>query len=263
MQIGPETIDIDDLPRARFGGLRPEVVEDLFRRVQWNYAQLEFELKKLKTTLEQQPLPQFEQPGDRQSELATSFEPAEERPLEQPAPIEEPPRDLAPRVGQAEGRLVEQRPRTEPDELGRLFLAAALQAAREERESARHDADLMLKKARARTVELNREFEQAKALRQAELTERELEFEDAKVLRESELARLDVALREIRTRIRSALTSIVPVGPVAEPAIGNDSKPNQTDEPEVELPSQALLAGNGNTAAEVGSEPAPLAHSER
>ena len=146
VQIGPNIINIDELPRARVGGLRPEPVEDLFNRVRWNYAQLEFDYQKLKEAFEQQRLPEAEHPGEPQTEVAATVEQVEDRPVDQP-------------------------PRREPDELARITLAAAYRLAHEVRESARRDCELMLKKARIRAREFELDFERSKASRDAELAQ--------------------------------------------------------------------------------------------
>ena len=53
MALEPEAIDLDGLPRTIGGGLKREPVEELLKRVQWEYSQLYYEHKRLKDELEQ------------------------------------------------------------------------------------------------------------------------------------------------------------------------------------------------------------------
>ncbi len=256
MQIGPETIEIEELPRLRIGGLRPDVVENLFRRVQWNYAQLESDYRKLNEALEQLRDPQLELPLEPPSEVPPSEGPSSERPSSA-FPSSELPSSVEPQERRPGG----QRPSLEHDELARRFLAAAQQAAHELRESARRDCELMLKKARARAIELNSEFEHSKALREAKLVEVEREFEHSKAMREAELAALDSAVCEIRDEMMAALRSIVSVELVAEP--GNGTEAGGSPAPELGLPSRALHAVNGGSETARDEEPAAFARTER
>ena len=65
MGLEPHEIDLDGLPRTIGGGLKREPVEELLRRVQWEYSQLYYEHKRLKESAvhpaaEVQPPPQPE-----------------------------------------------------------------------------------------------------------------------------------------------------------------------------------------------------------
>ncbi len=176
MEIGPNEpndIEIEGLPRALVGGLRRSAVQELLRRVQWEYSQLFFEYRKLKEAGEA---------GQR------ADEPRAEPVAALAAPEVEPAAEAA------------EAPRREPDELARLALAAARRTARELRESARRDCELMLKKARLRVVELEHEFERAKASRRAELAE------------------LDAMMDDVRAQMRAALQTIRPEAPAGSPA---------------------------------------------
>ncbi len=243
MKIGSNEINIDGLPRALVGGLKPESVEELLNRIRWDYSQLQFECQQLREAAEQPAARQVEQPSGPKTEPARLPEPAanvetvEARQTGAAATIEAQQPEVA---TPTEPPPVERAPRREPDELARLALAAAHRAARELRESARRDGELTLKKVRARAVELERNFERSRSAYNAELAE------------------LDAMMREMREQMRSALRTIVPVGPSSVPAGAPES--DRRDGPE-RPPAPDPAAANGDTAAVSG--PAPFARSER
>jgi hypothetical protein len=176
MGLEPHEIDLDGLPRTIGGGLKREPVEELLRRVQWEYSQLYFEHKRLKES---------------------GVQPAPERQPPAPQPVaQEPPPPAAPAETQVEQvepvEPVAKRPRREANEVGWAVLASAHRASLELRESARRECDLMLKKARARIVQMEREFERTKQSRATELEE------------------LDAMLSEIREQMRATLESLEP-----------------------------------------------------
>lgn len=141
-------IGIEGLPKTLGGGLKKDAVEDLLRRVQWDYARLYAENEKLKD----------------QIQSIKSASPA--APVEAPPP---PPLVLAEQPAPAPAAAPAAAPRREPDELARLALSAAHKAAREIRESARQDAEGMIRKARGRAVDAEREYEHLKIVAEAEI----------------------------------------------------------------------------------------------
>lgn len=189
-----------------------EPVEDLLRRVQSDYSQLYFEHKKLREALEQADPRPVEQSGQPRAETATTVDRLDPQP-------------------------VRQSPAKDPDEFARLALAAAHRAARELRESARRDCELMLKKAHARVLKLERDFERLKNAN-------------------AELEELDAMMHEIREQMRSALQAILPMpadaASVANPARAQtdlvDGHPRtangEVDAPGDADPAGAYLAGN-------------------
>ena len=62
MGLEPHEIDLDGLPRTIGGGLKREPVEELLRRVQWEYSQLYYEHKRLKES-GVQPAPEPQPPA--------------------------------------------------------------------------------------------------------------------------------------------------------------------------------------------------------
>jgi cell division septum initiation protein DivIVA len=210
MGLEPNEIDLEGLPRTIGGGLKKEPVEELLRRVQWEYSQLYYEHKRLKDSLEDRP-PAADRPGDLEKRTG----------------------DLQKRISAATGSAVEvqpvevqngakvevvrhtDQPPRERDELARVVLSSALQASREMRESARRECELILRKARARVVALERDFERGAAARVAVLAD------------------LDATVHEIREQMRHALETFEPElaapenGAVHElfPAVGSQSRP--------------------------------------
>jgi cell division septum initiation protein DivIVA len=111
MTIEPEAITSTTLPRA-VRGYDTHATDELLKRVAWDYLQLQNTCRQLTAKLEQQG----------------SSTPAD-KPGQQPRPVA---------------------PRAETDDVARTLIAAAQQAAKELRRSAREECEIMLKKARAR-----------------------------------------------------------------------------------------------------------------
>jgi chromosome segregation ATPase len=78
MTLEPNEIDLDALPRTIGGGLKREPVEELLKRVQWEYSQLYFQQKRLKEELANgrnaAPPAQFEQLEAERQALAERLE---------------------------------------------------------------------------------------------------------------------------------------------------------------------------------------------
>jgi len=122
--LKPEEIDPELLPRASIGGgFKPGPVEELLKRVAWDYRQL------------------LHQNHQLHSQLT----------------------DLQARAEEMEQELVVLQARKPPDELARQAFAASQRAARELRESTRQECEDALKKARARAKQIDREFARAEA----------------------------------------------------------------------------------------------------
>jgi cell division septum initiation protein DivIVA len=149
-----QDVNISDLPRTRLGHLKEEAVADLLQRAAWDNRKVVAENKRLAKTVEELT--------QRVEELTTQLVPFEE----------------------AASR------RKDHDELARTLLASAQRAAREERESARQDCELMLKKATQRAEHMEEDV-----TRRAEA-------------RLSELARLEALREEVIARLRSTLEAV-------------------------------------------------------
>jgi cell division septum initiation protein DivIVA len=121
--LRPDEIDPELLPRASVGGFKPGPVEELLKRVAWDYRQLLHDNQQL-----HERLTEFQ---DRTEEL--------------------------------ERQLEAQQSRKPPDELARQTLAASQRAARELRESTRLECEAALKKARMRAKQLEQEHTRAVA----------------------------------------------------------------------------------------------------
>jgi cell division septum initiation protein DivIVA len=134
--LSPNEIDPELLPRASVGGFKRGPVEELLKRVAWDYRQLLHNNHELRGQLAELEA--------RADEL--------ERQLER---IEK------------EGR------RKQPDELARQALAASQRAARELRESTRQECEVAIKKARTRAERIEQQFYQDNARAVAELRELE------------------------------------------------------------------------------------------
>ena len=147
MRIAPDEVNVE-LPRVLVGGLKVGPVAALLRRVAADYTQLYEENEALKETVER-------------LERGAAAVPAA-------APAPQGGRPAVPR---------------EPDELARLVLSTAKQASAELRDSARRESEGMLRKASARS--------------------RQLEHDRAG--QEAELAALDALRRETRAAMRSSL----------------------------------------------------------
>jgi cell division septum initiation protein DivIVA len=164
----PESLDADptSLPR-RFRGYDRAATEELFRRVAWEYGVLAGEHRKLKKTVRE---PQPAAPA----QLAAPAEPA--APPRAPEPVARPPR-------------------SDPDEIARAVLSAAITAAREIRESTRDECERALKKARGRAAKLEADADRAAG--------------DAVAVLE--------AAALLRANLRAALDSLERSGPIPEP----------------------------------------------
>jgi cell division septum initiation protein DivIVA len=159
MPIRPEDLSVSGLPRTSLpGGLKTEAVDDLLRRAAWDYQEALAQLRQFAETVQEQ----------------------------------------ARRIEELEARLAsggaDAGARKDPDELGRTLLEAAQRAARERREEARREAELLLKKAarRAERIELD--------------TRRRLENSLA------EVEELEAFRAEISRGLRSTLETIVALG---------------------------------------------------
>jgi cell division initiation protein len=119
--LRPEDLDISTLPRTRLGHLQEDAVADMLQRAAWSYREALAEGQQLARTVE---------------ELTARFE------------------DLSAQVASLEESRIR---RKEPDELALSLLAAAQRSAREARESARREAELILKKATRRAGRLEKD----------------------------------------------------------------------------------------------------------
>lgn len=124
MALRPEEIDPENLPRGSLGGFKPGPVEELLKRVAWDYRQILHDNKQLHDRLEELQ--------DRAAELERELETLRES-------------------------------RKPPDELARQTLAASQRAARELRESTRQECEAALEKARSRVKRIDREHSRAVA----------------------------------------------------------------------------------------------------
>lgn len=152
--IHPDDFDISALPRTRLGHLKDDAVADFLQRAAWDYRQV---------------LAQKQQLGSSVEELTARIE------------------ELTKQLASLEEAAAH---RKDSDELARSLLAAAQRTAREERDSARRDVELMLKKAARRVERLDEEVE-----RRAE--ERLSELARIEALREEVAAQLRVTLRAL------------------------------------------------------------------
>jgi hypothetical protein len=253
MALEPEAIDLEGLPRTIGGGLKREPVEELLKRVQWEYSQLYYEHKRLKTEFERRGGADRAVSGEVQLPSAVS----EDQPAAPPAPepaavkrvtrpdlddgpvarieraLQAKPSDavpVAPAIGPPDARPADRAPRKELDDLARLVLAAVQRTSVELRESARRDCELMLKKTRERAFELQRDAARTTAKRTAEL----VELEQTKAKRTLELGELEAMLREIREQMQATLEVLSPVQPERDP----DPKPDVTVLRSAEAPGE-------------------------
>ncbi len=153
--LRPEDLDISTLPRTRLGHLQEDAVADLLQRAAWSYREALAEGQQLARTVE---------------ELTARFE------------------DLSAQVASLEESAIR---RKEPDELALSLLAAAQRSAREARESARRESELILKKAARRAGRLEKD-----AARRTEHSR-------------AELARLEKLREKVAERLRERLETIV------------------------------------------------------
>ena len=143
MPLNPDEIDPDLLPRTRAGGLKAGPVEELLKRVAWDYRQLLHDRQQL---------------HDDKQQLHEQVAELEARAWKLERQLE---------------RLASEERQKQPDELARQVLAAAQRAARELRESAREQSELALKKARGHAEQIEEETYRDHSRAVAELRELE------------------------------------------------------------------------------------------
>ena len=204
MTLQPDAIDLEGLPRTIGGGLKREPVEELLKRVQWEYSQLYYEHKRLKEDLAKRGTEPREEPKTARPALDPGTRARPETAEVAKEVVVEGARASAPvHSTAAAGR--EARP--DIDDLARIVLASARQASYELRESARRECELMFKNVRARIELLENEFERTKALRV------------------SELAELDATLLDVRAQMKAMLEVLSPPGSehvIANAAAGHE-----------------------------------------
>jgi cell division septum initiation protein DivIVA len=149
--LRPEDLNLSALPRSPLGHLKPDAVGDLLQHAAWDYREALAQNQRLTSTVE---------------ELTRRVE------------------ELTAEVASLQEAAAR---RKEPDELARSLLASAQRAAREERESARREAELTLKKAARRADRMQQQGSE----------------------RLSELARLEALRDDAVTRLRGMLETIV------------------------------------------------------
>lgn len=145
--LRPEDLSLSALPRNRLGHLKEDAVAELLQRAAWGYRKAVAENQRLTRTVEE-----LTQRLDELTEQVASLETAAAR-------------------------------HKDPDELARVLLVAAQRTAREEREAARQECDLMLKKAarhakqmqeKAATITVAAEAEASALLASFEARERQI-----------------------------------------------------------------------------------------
>ncbi len=154
----PEDLSLSGLPKTPFGGVKSDAVADLLKRVAWDYREV---------------LGQNRQLGRQVDELLQAREALEAQ------------------VAALEAAAAE---RKEPDELARTLLSSAQRTAREQREAARREAELLLKKARERAHQIENEVRASAEVCLAEL------------------AKLEELRDEVTSELRTALEAIVALG---------------------------------------------------
>lgn len=165
-RLRPEDLSLSALPRSPLGHLRTDAVGDLLQRAAWDYRETLADNQRLARTVEELT---------RQVEEATA----------QVALLEE-----------AAAR------HKDPDELARSLLASARRAAREERESARREAELVLKKAAERADRLEEDVARSESDRLAEIDRLE-------ALRDELLVRLRGMLETLVSRYDDSAEGLV------------------------------------------------------
>jgi cell division septum initiation protein DivIVA len=153
--LRPEDLDLSSVARSPFGHLKADSLENLLQRAAWAYREALAENQGLARTVE---------------ELTERVE------------------ELTMQVASLEETTARHK---EPDGLARSLLASAQRAARDEREAARREAELILKEAARRAGELEQE-----------VSRREADHG-------SELARLEALRDDILVRLRGTLETIV------------------------------------------------------
>jgi cell division septum initiation protein DivIVA len=161
-RLKPEDLNLSALPRSPLGHLKSDAVGDLLQRAAWDYRETLAQNQRLTSTVE---------------ELTSRVE------------------ELSEHVASLEETAAR---RKDPDELGRSLLASAQRAAREEREAARLEAELILKKAARRADKLDADLARLEADRLSELARVEAEHL-------AEIARLDGVKDELLGRLRRML----------------------------------------------------------
>jgi cell division septum initiation protein DivIVA len=119
--LDPEQIGTNGLPRDAFGGFKSGAVEELLKRVAWDYRKLLEERKNLAEAVDL---------------------------------LERRVQELEPKLETLSNELEKRR---NPEELSRLLLAAAQRAAHDLRASAQIDGEAALKKARTRAQSIEAE----------------------------------------------------------------------------------------------------------
>jgi cell division septum initiation protein DivIVA len=168
--LRPEDLDVSGLPRSPFGGVKADATAELLRRAAWEYREALAQNTRLTRTVE---------------ELNARIE------------------ELEAEVVSLEATSAE---RKDPDELARALLASAQRLAREQREAARHESELLLKKVRARA----REIEDGARKRAG--------------AQRSELARLQAVRAELSGELRKAVEAMLALG-ADLPAAADDAPP--------------------------------------
>jgi cell division septum initiation protein DivIVA len=174
--IRPEELTISGLPRAPFGAVKADAVADLLKRVAWDYRAVLAENKKL---------------SEQVGELALVREALELQ------------------VQMLEKAAAEHK---DPEELGKALLGSAQRAAREQREAARRDGELLLKKVHGRAQEIEDEAQKLAATGLAEL------------------AKLDELRHHVVSELRDVLQAMIALWHderASEPAPGQDHVPAQ------------------------------------
>jgi hypothetical protein len=192
LQIGDNEIHVE-LPRAMVGGLKKRNVEEVLLRIARDYEKLELENRRLSEMLQQLEAPPS--PGEETQAGESAAGPSAEIAVigevlpPAPASIGEPAD--APATSELPGPNPVWHERSESDVLASAVLSVAQRAARELRESAREECELMLKKARSRSERLEREMERARSETVAELEQ------------------IDALKAEMREHMRSSLQALL------------------------------------------------------
>jgi DNA repair ATPase RecN len=137
VSLQPEEITLDALPRVRRDGVDPAAAEDLLRRAAWELMEALSANTKLAATVE-----------DLRQER----------------------QELDARVAELEAAATR---RKDPDDLVRSLLASTQRTVREQRETARREAELLLKKTRARAADIESEMKNRAAAAVEEATKLE------------------------------------------------------------------------------------------
>jgi cell division septum initiation protein DivIVA len=164
-RLKPEDLNLSALPRSRLGHLKTDEVKNLLQRAAWDYRETLAENQRLTKSVQEL--------AERVEELTAQI-----------ASIEE-----------ATAR------RKDPDELARGLLASAQRAAREQRESSRLEAELVLKKAAQRAEKVEADVARREADRLSELARVEADHL-------SEIVRLDTLKDELLARLRQMLEAL-------------------------------------------------------